>query len=200
MIKLRMVALLLGGILLVISSCAKFKEVKLNIPSSTRLEITLSNSVQTNVNQTGEHFSGSVASPVMVEGKVAIPQGSKVDLVITKLVKGGTLKTPPEIAFTAKEITLPDGKTYAVVTNEIYHKGKSHTDREVKMIGGGAAAGAIVGGIIGKGKGAVIGAAAGAAVGTGAAAATGRENLELVPGQVVAFTLMQPLTVTITNK
>lgn len=200
MIKSRIVALLLGGILLVTSSCARVKEVKLTVPSSTPLEITLSDNVQTNKNQTGDRFSGLVARSVEVEGRIVIPQGAKVDLVITKLVKGGTLKTPPEIAFTAKKIILPDGKTYTVVTNEIYHKGRSHTDREVGMIGGGAAAGAIVGGIIGKGKGAVIGAATGAAAGTGAAAATGRQNLEMVPGQLVTFTLMQPLTVTVLNK
>lgn len=200
MIKLRAVALLLGGILFVISSCTGVKEVKLTVPSSTPLEITLSNNVQTNKNQTGDHFSGLIARSVQVEGRTVIPQGAKVDLVITKLVKGGTLKTPPEIAFIAKEIILPDGKTYAVVTNEIYQKGRSHTNREVGMIGGGAAAGAIVGGIIGQGKGAAIGAATGAAAGTGAAAATGRQNLELVPGQLVTFTLMQPLTVTVINK
>jgi hypothetical protein len=137
---------------------------------------------------------------VEVTGKTVIPQGAKVTLVITKLVKGGTMKTRPEIAFTIEYITLPDGKSYDIVTNEIYKKGKSHTNREAGLIGGGAAAGAIIGGIAGKGKGAAIGAAAGAAAGTGLAAATGRENLLFVPGQYVTFTLKQPLTVTVSHK
>lgn len=206
--------LLLGGILLVVSGCSKNKqeeskkaevstapkEVNLTVPDSTQLLVTLADTVQTNRNHVGDRFTGLLAGSVEVAGKIAIPQGAKVNLVITKLVKGGALKTPPEIAFTVKGITLPDGKSYIVVTNEIYKKGKSHTNREAGLIGGGAAAGAIIGGITGKGKGAAIGAAAGAAAGTGLSAATGRENLVFVPGQYVTFTLKQPLTVTVSEK
>ena len=213
MIRSMIMTLFLGGILLVVG-CSKDKQevskkaevstepkvVNLTVPDSTQLVVTLTDTVQTNKNQIGDRFTGRVAMPVEAAGKTVIPQGAKVNLVITKLVKGGTLKTPPEIGFTVENITLPDGKSYNVATSHIYRKGRSHTDREVGMIGGGAAAGAIVGGIIGKGKGAAIGAVAGAAAGTGAAAATGRQNLEMVPGQLVTFTLMQPLTVTVLNK
>jgi hypothetical protein len=214
MIRSMIATLLLGGILLVVIGCSKNKqevskkaevstapkEVNLTVPDSTQLLVTLADTVQTNRNHMGDRFAGLLARSVEVTGKTAIPQGAKVNLVITKLVKGGTMKTRPEIAFTIEYITLPDGKSYNIVTNEIYKKGKSHTDREVGMIGGGAAAGAIVGGIIGKGKGAAIGAAAGAAAGTGLSAATGRENLLFVPGQYVTFTLKQPLTVTVSQK
>ncbi|MGB8656325.1 MAG: hypothetical protein WCE90_00900 [Candidatus Zixiibacteriota bacterium] len=209
MIKSMTVTLLLGGILLV-AGCSKDKQevskktevsaepkvVELTVPNSTPLVVTLADTVQTNKNQIGDRFTGRVAMPVEAAGKTVIPQGAKVNLVITKLVKGGTLKTPPEIGFTVENITLSDGKSYNVATNQIYRKGRSHTDREVGMIGGGAAAGAIIGAIAGKGKGAAIGAAAG----TGAAALTGRENLKYVPGQSVTFILTQPLTVTVSQK
>ena len=179
---------------------AKPKEEKLTVPGSTQLFVILSDTVQTNKNQTGDRFTGTLARPVEVEGNTAFPAGSRVNLVITKLVKGGTLKTPPEIAFTVESITLPDGKSYNVSASEFYQKGRSHTDREVGMIGGGAAAGAIIGGLTGKGKGAAIGAATGAAAGTGLAAATGRQNLVFAPGQSVTFTLTQQLTVTVPRK
>jgi hypothetical protein len=201
--------LLLGGILLVVSGCSKNKqeeskkagastapkEVNLTVPDSTQLLVTLADTVQTNRNHMGDRFTGLLVRSVEVAGKTAIPQGAKVNLVITKLVKGGALKTPPEIAFTVTVITLPDGKSYSVVTNEIYKKGKSHTNREAGLIGGGAAAGAIISGIAGKGKGAAVGAA-----GTGLSAATGRENLVFAPGQYVTFTLKQPLTVAVSQK
>jgi len=174
--------------------------VKITIPDSTELAVTLSDTVQTNANQVGDQFTGVLAAPVEISGKVAIPEGSKVNLVVTQLVKGGTLKTSPEIGFTVKEIIMPDGKTLAVATSEYYKKGKSHTGREAGMIGGGAAAGALVGALAGKGKGAAIGAAIGAAAGTGAAAATGRENLIYAPGTAVNFTLTQPVTVTMPRK
>jgi hypothetical protein len=176
------------------------KEVKLTIPDSTMLYVALVDSVQTNVNQVGDHFKGKLDSAVTVDGKVALPAGSEVDLVITKLVKGGTLKTPPEIGFTIQRITTPAGTTYTVAASEYYEEGRSHTRREVGMIGGGAAAGAVVGAIAGKKKGALIGAAVGAAVGTGAAAATGRQNLVYGPGQTVPFTTTQSVTVSTPRK
>jgi len=179
---------------------AKPENVRLTIPDSTEFAVTLSDTVQTNANQVGDQFTGVLAAPVVISGKTVIPQGSKVNLVVTQLVKGGTLKTSPEIGFTVKEIVLPDGKTLNVTASEFYKKGKSHTGREVGMIGGGTAAGALVGALAGKGKGAAIGAAVGAAAGTGVAAATGRENLIYAPGESVTFMLTQPVTVTVPQK
>lgn len=196
----KIVTLLIGGMLLLKGSCGKVAEVKLTVPGSTELVVVLEDSVQTNKNKVGDHFTGRVARSVEVTDKTAIPQGAKVDLVITKLVKGGSLKTPPELGFTISDIILPGGKNYTVSASEIYEKGRSHTGREVGMIGGGAAAGAIIGGMVGKGKGAVVGGVAGAAAGTGLAAATGRQNLVYAPGQQVTFTLMQPLTVTVSGE
>ncbi len=175
----------------------KPKMVKVTIPSGTPLKITLNDTLQTNVNQEGDLFTGVLAEPVEMEGKVLIPAGSTCSGVITKLVKGGTLKTSPEIAFVVTEITTPKGKTYEVEVDSIYKKGKSHTGREVGMIGGGAAAGAVIGGLLGKKKGAAIGAVAGAAAGTGAAAATGRENLVYPSGLTLTFNLNKPMTVTV---
>lgn len=175
----------------------KPKMVKVTIPSGTPLKVTLNDSLQTNVNQEGDLFTGILAEPMEMEGKVLIPAGSTCSGIITKLVKGGTLKTSPEIGFVVTEITTPKGKTYEVEVDSIYKKGKSHTGREVGMIGGGAAAGAIIGGIIGKKKGAAIGAVAGAAAGTGAAAATGRENLVYPAGLTLTFNLNKPMTVTV---
>ena len=178
----------------------KPKMVKVTIPSGTPLKITLNDTLQTNVNLEGDAFTGTLAEPVEMEGKVLIPAGSTCSGVITKLVKGGTMKTPPEIAFIVTEVTTPKGKTYAVAVDTVYKKGKSHTGRQVGMIGGGAAAGAIIGGILGKKKGAAIGAVAGAAAGTGAAAATGRENLVYPSGLTLTFNLQKPVTVTVPER
>ncbi len=176
------------------------KERKITIPDSTQLQVSLTDSVQTNENQIGDHFRGILVQAIEVSGRTVFPQGSTVDLVITKLVKGGTLKTSPEIGFTIEKIVAADGRSYKIASDEYYEKGRSHTAREVGMIGGGAAAGALVGALAGKGKGAIIGAATGAAAGTGLAAATGRQNLVYGPGQTVIFKTTRPLSVTVPNR
>ena len=168
----------------------------LTLSASTLLHVTLSSTIQTNVNQDGDHFSGTLAASVEANGTTVIPKGARVNLVITKLVKGGTLKTPPEIAFTIAGITMPDGNEVAVKSSQISERGRSHTNREIGMVGGGAAAGAVVGSLLGKSKGAIVGGLAGAAAGTGAAAATGRQNLVFASGKTVTFILEQPLSVT----
>ena len=68
-------------------------------------------------------------------------------------------------------------------------EGKSHKGRNTKAIGGGAAAGAIIGALAGGGKGAAIGAGAGAAVGTGGAAATGKKNVTFPVETILDFTV-----------
>ncbi|MGA8309514.1 MAG: hypothetical protein WB755_05755, partial [Terriglobales bacterium] len=55
-------------------------------------------------------------------------------------------------------------------------------------IGGGAAAGALIGGLVGGGKGAGIGALAGGGAGTGVAAATGKEEAVIPAESALTFT------------
>lgn len=176
------------------------KVTKITIPEGTELQVTLADTIQTNTNQVGDIVGGAMAKAVLVGDKVAVPEGAQVKCQITNLVKGGTLKTKPEIAFVITNIIMPDGQDYGVTADVVADTGRSHTNREAAMIGGGAAAGAVVGGILGKKKGAIIGAIAGAAAGTGAAAATGRENLVYPAGQTVSFTLQEPLTVALPPK
>jgi len=82
-----------------------------------------------------------------------------------------------------------------VSTSAFRAKGKSHTKSNVTKIGGGSAAGALIGGLAGGGKGALIGTAAGAGAGTGVAAATGKE--EAVVHAETAFTVSTTQTATV---
>ncbi|HEV2728799.1 MAG TPA: hypothetical protein VGV15_02105, partial [Terriglobales bacterium] len=56
-------------------------------------------------------------------------------------------------------------------------------------IGGGAAAGALIGGLAGGGKGALIGTAVGAGAGTGVAAATGKQEAVVHSESTLTFAL-----------
>ena len=72
-------------------------------------------------------------------------------------------------------------------------KGKGK--RTAVMAGGGAALGALIGGLAGHGKGAAVGAVAGGGAGTGGAAFTGNKDIVLPAESAVTFTLSQSLQV-----
>jgi len=176
------------------------KYVKVTIPSGTVLGITFSDTIQTNKNRTGDQFSATLTQAAVVKGRELLPAGSRVSMVITGLIKGGTLKTAPVMAFTITDVTLPSGKRYAVEVDTFYEKGRSHATREAVMIGGGAVTGAVIGGAIGDVKGAIIGAVIGAGAGTGAAALTGRQNLIYPAGMTFEFTLQEPMAFFVPEK
>ena len=77
----------------------------------------------------------------------------------------------------------------AVTTTSHTFRGKSHKKSNLTKIGGGAAAGALIGGIAGGGKGALIGTAAGGAAGTGVAVATGKEEAVIPAETAMTFTI-----------
>jgi hypothetical protein len=67
--------------------------------------------------------------------------------------------------------------------------------RTAVLAGGGAAVGALIGGLAGGGKGAGIGALAGGGAGTGGAAFTGNKDIVLPAESAISFTLEQSLEV-----
>jgi outer membrane lipoprotein SlyB len=74
------------------------------------------------------------------------------------------------------------GRTQRLDTTEIEATAADSHERDAAVIGGGAAAGAIVGAISGGGKGAKKGAIIGGVAGTGAVLATKGKEVELPAG------------------
>ena len=107
------------------------------------------------------------------------------------MVNSGRLKRPAELELILSTLRPRGGKTYTLKTDPAAWKGKSHTKRNVGMIGGGAGAGTVIGGLTGGKKGALIGAGGG----TAAAAATGKREIQLAPETVIDFQLAGPLRI-----
>jgi len=69
------------------------------------------------------------------------------------------------------------------------------TGGDVAKAGGGAAAGAVVGGLLGKAKGAVLGGIIGAGAGTVVAVETADRDVVIPAGGLIRFVLSEELTV-----
>ena len=121
-------------------------------------------------------------------GKTIAPAGSTVRGKVTLAKSSGRLHAPGQLTIRLTSIQTKSGSI--AVSSSAYHvEGKGHMKSNATKIGGGAAAGAIIGAIAGGGKGAAIGTLAGAGAGTGVAAATGKQEAVIPAEHAVSFTV-----------
>ena len=157
------------------------------VPAGTPIVMTLDQSVSSKDARTGQKVDCTVAQNVVGGGKTVIPKGSKGTCSVASVQASGHLKTPAKLWLKIDSIEV-NGKAYTVSTRWSGQTGPSHNKRNVVAIGGGTAAGAIIGALAGGGKGAAIGAAAGAGAGTAGAAMTGKKDITFPAETKLRFT------------
>lgn len=154
------------------------------IPAGTKVTIRTNSQISSAHARSGQTFTGSVAHDVVVKGKTVAKAGSPVKGKVTFAKSSGRLHEPGQVTL---RLTSVNG--IPVSSSSHAFKGKSHTKSNATKIGGGAVAGALIGGIAGGGKGALIGTAAGAGAGTGLALATGKEEAVVPAESALTFTV-----------
>ena len=174
---------LLLGCLLVLALPA----IARSIPGGTRLTVRLGSTVSYGTAHSGDRFEGVLARDAVTNGETVAKAGTPVRGQVTYVKPSGRLHAPGVVSLRLTAVEI-DGKSEAMHTTAVSRKGKSHTKSNVTKIGGGAAAGTVIGALFGGGKGAVIGAGAGAAAGTGVAAATGKQEAVFPAEAMVTFT------------
>jgi hypothetical protein len=154
------------------------------IPAGTRVSVRINSELKSGTQQVGDTFDGVLENAIVVNGKTVAPRGATVHGKVTSSKDSGRLHAPGYLA-----IRLADINGIPVTSSAVTRQGKSHTKSNVTKIGGGTAAGALIGGLAGGGKGALIGAGAGAAAGTGVAAATGKQQAIIPAETMLSFTV-----------
>lgn len=177
-------------------AASKPRATTIAIPENTPLSITVDQTLTSSQTRTGDTFEASVATPLVIDSRTVVPRGAKVKGYVAEATPSGRLQNPGTLVVALKSIEI-EGKSYDLSTDTVSRKGDSHKTRNAEMIGGGAAAGAIIGAIAGHGKGAAIGAAAGAGAGTAGAAATGKKDVSIPAETQLTFHLKQSLSVTL---
>jgi len=158
------------------------------VPAGTRITVRTDSQINSASAHVGQSFHANLVKDLVVDGKTIAKAGALAKAKVTYAKSSGRLHEPGQLTVRLTSIQQANGKTLPVSTSGFRAKGKSHTKSNVTKIGGGAAAGALIGGLAGGGKGALIGTAVGAGAGTGVAAATGKEEAVIHAETAITFT------------
>jgi hypothetical protein len=169
--------------------------VTVAIPEGTIVTIRTIDSIDSNVNRTGQTFRGSLDAPIVVGDQVVVPKGLNVNLKLVDASSAGKFKGRSELTVSLDSFTY-QGRTYQIASSDVQEKGGSRGKRSAEVIGGGAVLGAIIGGLAGGGKGAAIGAGVGAGGGTAVQALTHGQQVKIPSETRLDFTLHDPVDVT----
>jgi hypothetical protein len=171
---------------------------KIAIPAGTQFTVRLNEPLDSERNQVGDTFHGSLGAPIVIDGETVIPSGADVVGRVADVKSAGRFAGNSVLTLELTTVSV-NGRTYNIQTNQWSRSGKGEGKSTATKVGVGTAAGAVLGGIIGGGRGAAIGAAAGAGAGTGVAASKKGQQIQLASEAVLNFQIINPLTVTPQN-
>jgi hypothetical protein len=155
-----------------------------NIPNGTRVSVRCNTAMNSANAHAGQVWDGTLTKDLVVNGQTLFPAGTTVKGKVTNAKPSGRLQGSGLLTVRLTSI----GDTPVTSAPRTY-RGESHMKSNATKIGGGTAAGAVIGALAGGGKGAAIGAGVGAAAGTGAAAYTGKKEAYIPAEAVMSFTV-----------
>ena len=160
------------------------------LPAGTPITVRLQNTVSSKSSHSGDSFESVLDEPIVIDSQTVVPRGATFTGRVLAAKSSGRLHDPGYLRITLVSLNAK-GKPVEIETSSIFVKGGSHKKRNLAMIGGGTAGGALIGGLAGGGTGALIGTAVGAAGGTGLAYGTGKKEVALEAERRLTFRLAQ---------
>ena len=165
----------------------------ITIPAGTDVTVRTIDSINSDHAEVGQEFNASVDVPVVVGDRVLVPKGADATLELTGVKKSGHFRGRSELSIQLLSLKV-HGRSYQVRA-ELHdvQSGTRGADTAKKM-GGGAALGALIGGILGAGKGALAGATIGAGGAAAYQVATHGPKIKIPSETKISFLLSDDLT------
>jgi hypothetical protein len=173
----------------------RFEE--LTIKEDSVIGISLETLVTTATAKVEDKVVARVTRDVMVDGRTAIPNGARLEGVVSQVETAGKFKGRARVGIKFTQVVLNDNHRLPIQTETIFRDGDAAGGEATAKIGASAVVGAILGSVIGGKKGAAIGTAAGAGAGTAIVAKGGRNEAVIPAGTLLTVRLTAPVKVTI---
>ena len=168
----------------------------ITIPGGTTLPIRITQTLDSATTQTGENFTGVLATDIVLENSTVLRQGTPVTGHVDEAKDAAHFKGSSLLTVSLTSVSH-QGHKIAITTEPFSKEGAGRGKNTATKAGVGAVGGAILGGIFGGGKGAAIGAAAGGGAGAGVNAVTRGQQVQIPSETIVRFRLVNPISVTV---
>jgi len=170
--------------------------IPVTLATGTLVTVEFQQKLSSHESTEGQEFSVRVAEPVRVAEGIAIPTGSVVAGRVTEAKPAKKIGGSARLAVEFVSVRLPSGETLPFAAG-FSSKGKSSTGKDVGIIAGAAAGGAILGNQVLDDNGSATGALIGAAAGAIAVSQTRAKPVVIEAGTLTNLELTVPISLTI---
>jgi len=170
--------------------------IPVTLATGTLVTVEFQQKLSSHESTEGQEFSVRVAEPVRVAEGIAIPTGSVVAGRVTEAKPAKKIGGSARLAVEFVSVRLPSGETLPFAA-AFSSKGKSSTGKDVGIIAGAAAGGAILGNQVLDDNGSATGALIGAAAGAIAVSQTRAKPVVIEAGTLTNLELTVPISLTI---
>lgn len=186
----------------------QYAEPSWTLPPDTVISVQMNGTLSSRTAHVGDKFTATVTVPVYVNGRPVIPAGSIVEGRVTQVTPAKRMNRSGTIGIDFDDLLFPNGARVGLVgslTSDDPETRRRIDDesrvsaegnkRASVFIGGGAAIGAVLGGIAGGGEGAVLGGVAGAGAGVASVLLSKGEEAQVPSGTPFGVQIKQTLIV-----
>lgn len=167
---------------------------EVTLPAGTVLPVDLETSVGSDISRVEEPVSGRLRRAITIGGAEVLPAGTVISGHVTAAQRPGKVKGRGLIAMRFTQLDTPGPGTTRISTATVSRIAPATKQKDAMQIGGPAAAGAIIGGIVGGKGGAGKGALIGGGAGTAYVLSTRGKDIRLGKGANLAVKLTAPVT------
>jgi hypothetical protein len=170
------------------NSIGQVSATSVMIPSGTPLKVTLIDPLDSGTTEISDRFLASLSESVVVNGVTVLAAGTTVRGRVVEVESAGRVQGLARMSLVLTDV-VRGAQTFPITTAPLAVTSESTLTRDAGIIAGGAGIGAAIGAIAGGARGAAVGAATGGGAGTGIVLATRGDQVHLISGTRLDFSL-----------